>query len=93
MLQQFYKDTLQSNFIKYLLANTYIPTVPFTANIMHVTKGNTYIHDGYFVTAKKSDAVAAIIEDLNKAKEKGSLDYLNKYDEIFIKHEPYVFGR
>lgn len=93
MLQQFYKDTLQSNFIKYLLANTYIPTVPFTANIMHVTKGNTYIHDGYFVTAKKSDAVAAIIEDLNKAKEKGSIDYLNKYDEIFIKHEPYVFGR
>lgn len=93
MLQQFYKDTLQSNFIKYLLANTYIPTIPFTANIMHVTKGNTYIHDGYFVTAKKSDAVAAIIEDLNKAKEKGSIDYLNKYDEIFIKHEPYVFGR
>ena len=93
MLQQFYKDTLQSNFIKYLLANTYIPTVPFTANIMHVTKGNIYIHDGYFVTAKKSDAVAAIIEDLNKAKEKGSIDYLNKYDEIFIKHEPYVFGR
>lgn len=93
MLQQFYKDTLQSNFIKYLLANTYIPTIPFTANIMHVTKGNTYIHDGYFVTAKKSDAVAAIIEDLNKAKEKGSIYYLNKYDEIFIKHEPYVFGR
>lgn len=93
MLQQFYKDTLQSNFIKYLLANTYIPTIPFTANIMHVTKGNTYIHDGYFVTAKKSDAVAAIIEDLNKAKEKGSIDYLNKYDEIFIKHEPYIFGR
>ena len=93
MLQQFYKDTLQSNFIKYLLANTYIPTVHFTANIMHVTKGNTYIYDGYFVTAKKSDAVAAIIEDLNKAKEKGSIDYLNKYDEIFIKHEPYVFGR
>lgn len=93
MLQQFYKDTLQSNFIKYLLANTYIPTIPFTANIMHVTKGNTYIHDGYFVTAKKSDAVAAIVEDLNKAKEKGSIDYLNKYDEIFIKHEPYVFGR
>lgn len=93
MLQQFYKDTLQSNFIKYLLANTYIPTIPFTANIMHVTKGNTYIHDGYFVIAKKSDAVAAIIEDLNKAKEKGSIDYLNKYDEIFIKHEPYVFGR
>lgn len=93
MLQQFYKDTLQSNFIKYLLANTYIPTVPFTANIMHVTKGNTYIHDGYFVTAKKSDAVAAIIEDLNKAKETGSLNYLNKYNEIFIKHEPYIFGR
>lgn len=93
MLQQFYKDTLQSNFIKYLLANTYIPTIPFTANIMHVTKGNTYIHDGYFVTAKKSDAVAAIIEDLNKAKEKGSIAYLNKYDEIFIKHEPYIFGR
>ena len=93
MLQQFYKDTLQSNFIKYLLANTYIPTVPFTANIMHVTKGNTYIHDGYFVTAKKSDAVAAIIEDLNKAKEKGSIYYLKKYDEIFIKHEPYIFGR
>lgn len=93
MLQQFYKDTLQSNFIKYLLANTYIPTVPFTANIMHITKGNTYIHDGYFVTAKKSDAVAAIIEDLNKAREKGSIAYLNKYDEIFTKHEPYVFGR
>ena len=93
MLQQFYKDTLQSNFIKYLLANTYIPTIPFTANIMHVTKGNTYIHDGYFVTAKKSDAVAAIIEDLNKAREKGPIAYLNKYDEIFTKHEPYVFGR
>lgn len=93
MLQQFYKDTLQSNFIKYLLANTYIPTVPFTANIMHVTKGNIYIHDGYFVTAKKSDAVAAIVEDLEKANNEGQAEYLKKYSEIFIKHEPYIFGR
>ena len=66
MLQQFYKETLQSQYIKYILNNTYIPTIPFTSNILHITKGNTYIHEGYIVTAKKSDAVAAVIEDIKK---------------------------
>ena len=75
MLQQFYKDTLQSKYIKYLLNNTYIPTAPFTANIYHITKGNTYIHDGYFVTAKISDAITSIEENLKNAKEKSSLEY------------------
>ena len=84
MLQQFYKDTLQSNYIKYILNNSYIPTVPFTSNILHVTKGNTYIHEGYFVTAKISDAVDAIREDI--------LNNPELYDKYFIKHSPYVFG-
>lgn len=93
MLQQFYKDTLQSKYIKYLLNNTYIPTVPFTANIYHITKGNTYIHDGYFVTAKISDAITSIEENLKNAKEKSSLEYSQEYSKYFIKHEPYIFGR
>lgn len=93
MLQQFYKDTLQSKYIKYLLNNTYIPTVPFTANIYHITKGNTYIHDGYFVTAKISDAIASIEENLKNAKEESALKYSQEYSKYFIKHEPYIFGK
>ena len=85
MLQEFYKDTIQSNYIKYILNNIYIPTVPFTNNINHITKGNTYIHEGYFVTAKVSDAIQAIKEDI-----KSNPSLYNKY---FIKNEPYVFGR
>ena len=84
MFQPFYKETLQSQYIKYILNNSYIPTVPFTSNVRHVTKGNTYIHDGYFVTAKKSDAVAAIKEDISNTPE--------LYSTYFKKGEPYIFG-
>ena len=85
MLQEFYKDTIQSNYIKYILNQEYIPTVPFTSNIIHVTKGNIYIHDGYFVKANISDAVEAIREDIKNKP--------NMYDVYFTKYEPYVFGK
>ena len=85
MLQKFHTTTLQSNYIKYILNNFYIPTVPFTSNILHITQGNTYIHDGYFVIAKVSSALPPIREAIQK----NSLDYA-KY---FIKQEPYVFGK
>ena len=51
---------------------------------MHVTKGNSYIHDGYFVTAKESKEIAVIEDRISK----NPLDY----DKYFIKHEPYIFG-
>lgn len=91
MLQQFYKNTLQSNYIKYILANTYIPTIPFTSNIFHVTKGNKYIFEGYIVTAKISDTVTAIEERLSNAQ--NNVDRLREYEKTFIQHQPYVFGR
>lgn len=91
MLQQFYNNTLQSNYIKYILANTYIPTIPFTSNIFHVTKGNKYIFENYIVTAKISDSVTAIEERLSNAQ--NSIDRLKEYEKIFIQHQPYVFGR
>lgn len=84
MLQQFYKNTLQSNYIKYILANTYIPTIPFTSNIFHVTKGNKYIFEGYIVTAKISDTVTAIEERLSNAQ--NNVDRLREYEKTFIQH-------
>ena len=84
MLQKFYTNTLQSNYIKYILNNSYIPTVPFTNNIMHVTKGNTYIYEGYFVTAKISEATLIIKESIQEDS--------SNYSKYFVKHQPYIFG-
>lgn len=84
MYQEFYRNTIQSNFIKYILQQTYIPTVPFTCNINHVTKDCTYIDNGYFVKAKVS-------QDLNDIRDriaKGSL-----YQNYFTKFAPYIFGK
>lgn len=84
MYQEFYRNTIQSNFIKYILQQTYIPTVPFTCNINHVTKDCTYIDNGYFVKAKVS-------QDLNDIRDRiasGSL-----YQNYFTKFAPYIFGK
>lgn len=87
MKQKFYHNTLQSNFIKYILQQNYIPTVPFTSNINHVTKGCTYIHDNYFVKAKRSEDMAQILDDLKSVQPK------YKYIDYFERFEPYIFGR
>ena len=81
MFQRFYKNTIYSNYIKYILQNTYIPTVPFTCNINHITKDCIYIHDGYFVKAKKSDDMVQV--NRNKA----------AVSEYFTRYEPYIFGK
>lgn len=85
MYQEFYHNTIQSNYIKYLLQNNYIPTVPFTSNLNHITKGCTYIHDGYFVKAKVSQDINEIRENLKKEEE--------NYSQYFERYEPYIFGR
>ena len=88
MKQKFYHNTLQSNFIKYILQQNYIPTVPFTSNINHVTKGCTYIHDNYFVKAKRSEDMAQILDDLKSTEPRRK-----KYIDYFERFEPYIFGR
>lgn len=85
MYQKFYTNTLQSNFIKYILQNTYIPTVPFTCNINHITKNCTYIHDKYFVKAKKSDDIVDVLKKIESDP--------NAYSEYFLRYDPYIFGK
>ena len=85
MYQKFYTNTLQSNFIKYILQNTYIPTIPFTCNINHITKNGTYIHDNYFVKAKKSDDMSDVLKKIE--------DNPNAYSEYFLRYDPYIFGK
>ena len=85
MYQKFYTNTIQSNFIKYILQNTYIPTVPFTCNINHITKDCTYIHNNTFVKARKS-------EDMNQVL-KAIEDNPSQYSNYFINYDKYVFGK
>ena len=81
MFQRFYNNTIYSNYIKYILQNTYIPTVPFTCNINHITKGCTYIHDKYFVRAKKSEDMVQVNRDKSN------------FSTYFTRYEPYIFGK
>ena len=85
MLQKFYDNTIQSNYIKYLLQHTYIPTVPFVKNINHITKNQIYIYDNYFVRARLSEETREIFYHLNQ-----NPDLYNKYFERF---DPYIFGK
>ena len=83
MFQRFYTNTLQSNFIKYLLSEVEIPTIPFTTNITHVVPNAYYIHNNYIV----------------KINERTSSDVITAYEvdsltpEDYIKYEPYIFGK
>ena len=85
MLQKFYDNTIQSNYIKYILQNNYIPTVPFVKNINHVTKNQIYIHDNYFVRAKVSEETSEIFYRLNQ----NPADYVNYFERF----DPYIFGK
>ena len=83
MLQRFYFDTIQSKYIKYLLANTHIPLIPFTSNIRHVTKDMLYIHDGYIVKAVQTSTML----NINQALRNGA-----KLNDYFIRYDAYIFG-
>lgn len=85
MYQKFYTNTLQSNFIKYILQNTYIPTVPFTCNVNHITKDCTYIHNNNFVKARKSEDMNQVLKVIE--------DNQERYFDYFINYEPYIFGK
>ena len=85
MYQEFYNNTIQSNFIKYILQNTYIPTVPFTSNINHITKDCTYIHEKYFVKANKSEDLNQVIANIE--------DKTATFSDYFTRYEPYIFGK
>ena len=85
MYQKFYTNTIQSNFIKYILQNTYIPTVPFTCNVNHITKDCTYIHNNNFVKARKSEDMNHVLKVIE--------DNQERYFDYFINYEPYIFGK
>lgn len=85
MYQEFYNNTIQSNYIKYILQNTHIPTIPFTCNINHITKDCSYIHNNYFVKAKVSQDLTQVLSDIKNDP--------TKHGEYFITYEPYIFGK
>ena len=85
MYQKFYTNTIQSNFIKYILQNTYIPTVPFTCNVNHITKDCTYIHNNTFVKARKSEDMNQVLKSIEDSPE--------EYFNYFINYDKYVFGK
>ena len=85
MFQKFYTNTIESNYIKYILQNTYIPTIPFVENINHVTKNQLYIFEKYIVRAKKSEEVNEILYQLKNDR--------SVYTRYFEKFDAYIFGK
>ena len=81
MFQKFNFDTLQTNFIKYILSETNLLTISFTNSLEYVTPGVYYVHEGYIIKINIKG------EDLRpyKISEITSEDY--------IKFEPYIFGK
>lgn len=82
MFQRFYTNTLQSNFIKYLLSEVEIPTIPFTTNITHVVPNAYYIHNNYIVRINERPEGTITAYDV---------DSLTSAD--YTKYEPYIFGK
>lgn len=85
MFQKFYTNTIESNYIKYLLQNTYIPTIPFVENINHISKNQLYIFENYIVRAKQSEEVVEILNAIREDR--------NNYYRYFHRYDKYIFGK
>lgn len=64
MIQKFYDDTLQSKFIKHLLATENIPLCSIVRPGEKVYKGQFYIYDCYLIFVLESGTFAISVEDI-----------------------------